>query len=191
VLSGMNGRGVAGATMMIHRFFKKPTPGTPYMILYREALARAHDAADVYDVLAAGKRTCPNNFMVADAAGTSYVIEFDTTRIVKRPARNGGSCGTNYFLSKELEDEGHPVGQSRFRDLEGFLEKEHGKIDVESVRRVLQKVARPWFVNIQSMIFLPRQRAMHISVGGRLPAAEQPFVKLDRNFLFGAWESGK
>jgi hypothetical protein len=191
VLSGMNGRGVAVATMMIHRFLKKPTPGTPYMILYREALARAHEAADVYDVLAAGKRTGPNNLMVADAAGTSYVVEFDATRIAKRPAQDGGACGTNYFLSKELEGVGHPVGRDRFRDLERFLEEEYGKIDVESVRKVLQKVARPWFVNVQSMIFLPRQRAMYISVGGRLPAAEQPFVKLNRDLLFGAWDSGK
>ena len=47
-------------------------------------------------------------------------------------------------------------------------------------------VARPAEMNVQSMIFLPRRRGLHVSKGGALPAAKQPFVHLDKKLLFGA-----
>lgn len=184
VLSGMNAHGVCGATMMIHRA-KKLRPGMPYMIMYREALARARKAADVHAYIEKTKRTCANNFMVVDPTGKAIVVEWDQDLAVARPAANGTLCSTNYFRSEKLHDVGFPIGKGRYASLEEFLERERGHIDLKKVKGALADVARPWYTNVQSMVFLPRRRTLYVSVGGALPAAKQPFVRLDRELLFG------
>lgn len=184
VLSGMNGHGVCGATMMIHRA-KELRPGIPYMIMYREALARARKAADVHTYIAKAKRTCANNFMVVDATGKALVVEWDQDFAVARPATDGTLCSTNYFRSDKLKDVGFPIGKGRYDSLEEFLDRERGHIDLAKVKAVLADVARPWYTNVQSMVFLPRRRTLYVSVGGALPAAKQRFVRLDRELLFG------
>jgi len=188
VLSGMNGHGVCGATMLVHRG-KPLRPGMPYMIMYREALARARKAGDVYDYIDRAKRTCPNNFMVVDATGAAEVVEFDQDVVARRPAARGAVCSTNHFRTKQLAGtEGWRVGEDRYANLAEFLEREHGKIDAEKIRKALGDVATPWLLNVQSMIFLPARRALHVSTGGALPAAKQPFVRLSREVLFGRTE---
>jgi len=185
VLSGMNGHGVCGATMLVHRG-KPLRPGMPYMIMYREALARARKMGDVHDYIDQAKRTCPNNFMVVDATGAAEVIEFDQDVVARRPAAGGTVCSTNHFRTKELAGtEGWRMGEDRYANLEEFLEREHGKIDVDRIRKALGDVATPWLLNVQSMVFLPARRALHVSKGGALPAAKQPFVHLSREVLFG------
>ncbi|MHC4161392.1 MAG: C45 family autoproteolytic acyltransferase/hydrolase [Planctomycetota bacterium] len=188
VLSGMNGHGVCGATMLIHRG-KPLRPGIPYMIMYREALARARKAGDVYTYIDGAERTCPNNFMVVDATGAAEVVEFDQDVVARRPADRGTVCSTNHFRSKELTGkEGWRVGEDRYASLVEFLEREHGKIDVDRIRKALGDVATPWLLNVQSMIFLPARRALYLSKGGALPAATQPFVHLPREVLLGRAE---
>jgi isopenicillin-N N-acyltransferase-like protein len=185
VLSGINAEGVAGATMMIHRRESELRPGVPYMLMYREALHGAKRASDVFDAIAASRRTCPNNFMAVDASGAAEVTEFDADRAVRRAAEHGCLCSTNFFQSAELADAGYPVGKRRHESLERFVRARRGTIDVEAVRAALADVAVPWFLNVQSMIFLPRARALHLSAGGALPAAKQPFIFLDADLLFG------
>lgn len=188
VLSGMNGHGVCGATMLIHRG-KPLRPGMPYMIMYREALSRARKAADVHTYIEGAKRTCPNNFMVVDATGAAEVVEFDQDVVARRPAERGTACSTNHFRSKVLSGkEGWRVGEDRYRSLAEFLEREHGKIDVDRIRKALGDVATPWLLNVQSMVFLPARRALYLSKGGELPAAKQPFVHLTREVLLGRAE---
>ncbi|MHC4956982.1 MAG: C45 family autoproteolytic acyltransferase/hydrolase [Planctomycetota bacterium] len=183
VLSGMNEHGVAGATMMIHRG-KAIRPGVPYMMMYREALTGAKKMADVHDSIAAAKRTCPNNFMVVDATGASEVLEFDQDNVARRPAESGCVCSTNHFRSEELENVGIPLGLLRYKTLDRFLVSEHGKIDLARIKSALKDVATPWFLNVQSMVFLPARREMHVAFGAKLPAAGQRWVHLDRATLF-------
>ncbi len=183
VLSGMNEHGVAGATMMIHGS-GTARPGVPYMLMYRDALANARKTSDVFDRIQKTRRTVPNNFMVADATGASVVIEFDSKHAAFREADTDCACATNHFRTGVLKDTGIPLGVSRYKDLAGFLKQERGRIDVDAVRKALSKVARPWWTNVQSMIFLPRRREMHVSLGGKLPVANQPFVHLTRKVLF-------
>lgn len=185
VLSGMNAQGVAGATMMIHQG-EEIRPGMPYPLLYREALARARTVGDVHDAIAAAKRTCPNNFMVVGPDGTAEVIEWDQARVARRKATRGGLCSTNHFRSDELRGTGWSIGVGRYESLERFLSEERGKIDLAAVQRALADVATPWFLNVQSMVFLPAERSLHLAVGGDLPVARHPFVLLDRETLFGA-----
>jgi len=190
VLSGMNARGVAGATMMIHRRRAELKPGLPYLLLYRDALERADDAGDVLAAIREAPRTLPNNFTVVDASGTALVVEFDAERALARPAEGGAVCSTNFFHSPELQGAGWRIGTRRYESLLAYVEANRGAVDVEGVRGALAEVATPWFLNVQSMVFLPARRALHLSVGGALPAARQPFAFLDAATLFGAEHDG-
>jgi len=189
VLSAMNARGVCGATMMIH-YGSAAKPGVPYMMMYRDALVAAKKASDVGDYFARCKRTVPNNFTVVDETGASEVIEFDATRLARRPPKRGCLCSTNHFRSSKLQGVGWKLGTGRYSTLAEFLEKEYGKIDYDGVRKALKDTATPWYLNVQSMVFLPRKRELHVSVGGKMPAAAQKFARLDRAALFGASLSG-
>jgi hypothetical protein len=126
--------------------------------------------------------------MVVDATGAAEVLEFDQEVVARRPADRGTVCSTNHFRSKELGKEGWRVGEDRYASLQEFLERERGRIDAERIRKALGDVATPWLLNVQSMIFLPARRALHLSKGGTLPAAKQPFVLLSREVLLGRAE---
>ena len=189
MLSGMNEHGVAGATMMIHRG-EELRPGLPYMIMYREALLGARTAADVHGLIAKCARTCPNNFMVVDGQGRSEVIEYDQEKVVRRGTDDEAICSTNCFVSDEMQDRAWSLGTARYGKLERFLAERRGSIDLDAVIAALRDVATPWFMNVQSMVFLPARRELELSVGGKLPAADQPFVRLDRAMLFGDWDAG-
>ena len=155
------------------------------MLLYRRALEQAGSIDDVTRTIKSGARTCPNNFMTMDATGASAVIEWDAGKVAVRRPDNGGLCSTNYFRSDVLKDVGTPLGLNRYDDLSEFLSRRHGRIGIDEVKAVLRKVARPWYVNVQAMIFLPRRKTMHVAVAERLPAASQPYVELDAATLFG------
>jgi len=188
VLSGMNAHGVCGATMMIHHG-TDARPGMPYMLMYRDALALARKTADVGDYVARSKRTVPNNFTVVDATGAAEVLEYDATRFARRPTKGGGVCSTNHFRSRELKDIGWRLGTRRYETLDALLydrERDGGKIAYDDVRKALRDTAVPYYLNVQSMVFLPTKRELHLSVGGKLPAAKQHFATLDRATLFGA-----
>jgi len=160
VLSGMNSRGVCGATMMIH-YGSAAKPGIPYMMMYRDALVAAEKTGDVAAYFARCKRTIPNNFTVVDATGAAEVIEYDATLLARRPADRGGVCSTNHFRSDTLKGIGWDLGVSRYETLDEFLRTEHGKIDYDGVRKALRDTATPWYLNVQSMVFLPRKRELH------------------------------
>jgi hypothetical protein len=184
VLSGMNSEGVAGATMLVH-MGRERQAGLPYLLMYRQALEGARTKDDVYASISKAKRTSSNNFMVVDATGASDVIEFDPEVVVRRPAAQGCNCSTNFFASDELCDRCVPMGTGRYKNLAAFLERERGRIDLELVKQALADVATPFYLNVQAMVFLPAKREIHVSEGGRLPAAKQPYVHLTREMLFG------
>jgi predicted choloylglycine hydrolase len=184
VLSGMNSEGVAGATMLVHKG-RARRPGLPYLLMYREALSAARAKDDVYAAISKAKRTSSNNFMVVDATGASEVIEFDPEATVRRRAAHGCACSTNFFASDELKNLCMPMGKERYETLADFLERERGRIDLDLVKRALEDVATPFYLNIQSMVFLPAKLEIHVSEGQDLPAAKQPYVRLTKDVLFG------
>ncbi len=183
VLSGMNEHGVTGATMMIHQG-KEIQPGLPYMMIYREALMGARKMGDVFESIKAATRTCPNNFMVVDATGAAEVVEWDQSTVARRAGQAGCLCSTNYFRTPQLSDTGRRWGTGRYKSLDRFLKTERGRIDLAGIKRALKDVARPWFLNVQAMIFLPARASMHLAVGDKLPAAGQRWVHLSRDVLF-------
>lgn len=184
VLSGMNSEGVSGATMLVHKG-RARRPGLPYLMMYRQALSAARAKDDVYAAISKAKRTSSNNFMVVDATGASEVIEFDPEAAVRRPAVHGCVCSTNFFASEDLRDLCMPMGKERYETLAEFLERERGRIDLGLVKKALADVATPFYLNIQSMVFLPGEREIHLSEGQELPAAKGPYVRLTREVLFG------
>ena len=183
VLSGMNEHGVAGATMMIHQG-NEIRPGLPYMMMYREALTAARKTGDVFETIRTATRTCPNNFMVVDSTGAAEVIEWDQDIVARRSTKDGGVCSTNHFRTSKLAGTGWKVGTARYRTLSRFLEDEHGDIDLAGIKQALKDVAKPWFLNVQAMIFLPARQELHVAVGDKLPAAGQRWVHLERDVLF-------
>jgi len=187
VLSGMNADGVAGATMMIHGGERRP--GLPYLLMYRQALEQARKADDVFASISAAKRTCSNNFTVVDATGAAFVIEFNPATVLRRVAEKGAVCSTNLFISDELRDLCIPVGEGRYESLTGFLEQERGEIDLAAVQSALADVAKPWYLNVQAMVFLPARRSIDLAKGDKLPAAKEPYVHLSRDLLFGPDET--
>jgi hypothetical protein len=122
--------------------------------------------------------------MVVDETGAAEVIEFDSEVLARRGPDETGICSTNHFLTEELQGEAWRLGLRRYRSLQAFLRENNGRIDLQGVRQALVDVA-PWLVNVQSMVFLPKKRSLYLSVGGKLPAAKQPFVYLDKEVLFG------
>ncbi|MFI5403202.1 MAG: C45 family autoproteolytic acyltransferase/hydrolase [Planctomycetota bacterium] len=184
VLSGMNSEGVSGATMLVHKG-RERRPGLPYLLMYRQALEGAKTKDDVFASISKAKRTSSNNFMVVDATGASEVIEFDPEEAVRRPATNGCSCSTNFFASDELRELCIPMGKDRHKSLVAFLEREHGRIDLDLVKRALADVANPFYLNVQAMVFLPAKQEIYLAAGAELPAAKQPYVHLTRDVLFG------
>lgn len=184
VLSGMNGHGVCGATMMIHSS-ESARPGIPYMLLYREALARARTADEVHAILEAAPRTCPNNFMAVDPTGAAFVTEFTADKAFRRGIERDTLCSTNFFHTAAASAQSRPVGEDRYDILRDFLQREHGQIDLQGVLEQLAATGTPWYLNVQAMVFLPRKREIYLSVGGRLPAARQRFVRLDSSVLLG------
>jgi predicted choloylglycine hydrolase len=190
VLSGMNAHGVCGATMLIHGVERRP--GMPYLLMYREALSRARKAEDVAAYFATVPRTCANNFMVVDPTGASEVVEFDPKTIARRTGERGCVCSTNHFRSETLHSVGwSSPGRSRYEKLAAYLERAHGSIDAAGVREALRDVAKPWVMNVQSMIFFPRERSLELAVGDSLPIAQHPFQEIDREMLFGGGETAK
>jgi hypothetical protein len=184
VLSGMNGNGVAGATMQIHKG-RELRPGLPYMLMYRQALEGARTKEDVFASISKAKRTCPNNFMVVDATGAADAIEYDPESVVRRQAEAGCLSSTNFYVSDEMRDRCLPMGKERYETLAAFLARERGHIDLDLVKRALADVATPFYMNVQAMVFLPARGEIHLSEGGDLPAAKQPYVRLTRDVLFG------
>ena len=123
--------------------------------------------------------------MVVDPTGTAEVLEWDQEIVARRPAQDGCAYSTNFFRSRELAGTGWKLGVMRYNRLEEFVEREHGAIDVEKIKSVLGRVATPWFLNVQSMIFLPKKLELHLATGDKLPIAAQRWVHIPRRVLFG------
>ena len=70
--------------------------------------------------------------------------------------------------------------------LEKFLEAEHGKITIDGMRQALRDTAKPFYLNVQSMIFVPKRRELWVSSRRKMPVSRGPFVAFDEKTLFGA-----
>lgn len=175
VLSGTNDAGLCVATL-VSLTQQGVQPGLPYCLMYRRVLELCATPDEAVALVERTRRTSANNLAVAGPRGEPVVIEFSPQRVaVRRPIRDVLLC-TNHFRSKAHTPEPKPVFW-RFPRIEKLSQEHHGRIDVAACKLMLQACQmRDW--TMQSMVFEPAERRVHLSVG-RMPAASGPYVILD------------
>ncbi len=184
VLSGMNEKGLCGATMDVYRDARKAYPGSlPRFLFYREVLSRN---ATVDQVLRAARGVhclSGGNFMVADAAGRAAVLESDGKKWAFRRPQGGALFATNFFRSPSL---GGPHPCRRYSLLEKQVQRR--KVFSPRILKGVLRMAALGPINVQCMVFRPASREIDFAFG-RIPAAASPFHRLVRKDLFGALQS--
>ncbi len=184
VLSGMNEKGLCGATMDVYRDSRKANPGAiPRFLFYRELLSRN---STVDQVLQAARGTIclsGGNFTTADARGGAAVLESNGKKWAFRRPKEGALFATNFFRSPSL---GGPHPCRRY----SLLERQVKKRPVFSPRilRGVLRMAALGPINVQCMVFRPASREIDFAFG-RVPAAASPFHHLGRMELFGRVQS--
>ncbi len=181
VLSGMNEKGLCGATMDVYRDSRKAYPGAiPRFLFYRELLSLHATVKEVLEAARGVECLSGGNFMVADALGEAAVLESDGKRWAIRRPREGALYATNFFRSPSL---GGPHPCRRY----SLLEKQAARRKTFTPR-ILQGVLRMAAlgpINVQCMVFRPASREIFFAFG-RLPAAASTFHPLGGKELFGA-----
>ena len=184
VLSGINEKGLCGATMDVYRDARKAYPGAiPRFLLYRELLSRNATVEEVVQAARGVSCLSGGNFMVADAKGGAAVLESPGKGWAVRRPEKGALFATNFFRSPSL---GGPHPCRRFT----LLEKQVRKRKVFTLR-ILQGVLRMAAlgpINVQCMVFRPASREILFAFG-RIPAAATRFHHLGRKEIFGALQS--
>jgi predicted choloylglycine hydrolase len=181
-LSGMNSDGLSVCTMVVSRPGDAVKEGIPYTLLYRKVLEETATVDDAVATLKAAKRAASNNLMIADAKGDAKVAEYTADQLATRTFDGGVVAATNYFESKEMPGNS-VIGKERYLALRGYAKLHAGKLDDRDLLSVMNTVAIP-FMCVQSMRFYPESRRLDLAIGG-IPATKRPFVRFDKDALFG------
>lgn len=186
VLSAQNDS-VALSVMVVHDE-RGCAAGVPFELAFRRAIETASSSADVQRTLEALPLTVANNLTVVDKEGDARVLEITAKgKIVARhPDRKGHLASTNHFNSSELREARTSLtylsSLRRLEAVERVCAKED-RIGIDAAITALRASA-PARINVQSMIFEPREGTLRVALG-KPPAADRPFVKLDRATLLG------
>ncbi|NUN48392.1 MAG: hypothetical protein HUU15_06140 [Candidatus Brocadiae bacterium] len=172
VLSGMNEHGLSLAVMNVYNK-KDSCEGVPYVLLFRRVLERCRTFDEARKLLEESKRTCGNNLMVADAAGRCGVFELDHEEFRLREPENGSVIATNHWRLGGKDPAQTCPRWFRLNQLETAW---HGKIGLAEAKKLLQSVPQG-DLTLQAMIFLPREREIHLACG-ELPATKGRFRRL-------------
>ena len=158
-------------------------------MMYRRILERCATAEAAVELVRATRRTCANSLAVADPEGEPIVIEFTPDAVAVRRPERGVLFATNHFRSLPPEPGGSRAFCERYIDLERLAARRLGRIDVAALQQMLRAVQmtekRHRSSTLQSMVFEPAARRLHLSVG-HLPAAEGTYVALDCAGLLAA-----
>jgi predicted choloylglycine hydrolase len=180
LLSGMNDAGLCVATLISYSQ-KGVEPGLPYPMLYRRILEECATPEAAERLVREAPRTCANSLAVAAPKREPLIIEFTPERVAVRRPERGVLVATNQFRSPEQVREPTLVCE-RFATLERLAARHHGRIGVATLQEMLRAVqmteARQGAATLQSMVFEPETRRLHLSVG-HLPAAEGTYVTID------------
>lgn len=179
VLSGQSAD-LALAVMVVHNA-DGARAGVPFQLAFRRVLEEADDAAAAERLLRSLPLTVTNNLMVVDRAGDARVLELHPDGIVARgPDRDGRLVATNHFLSRERREPRLSIeyvsSLRRYRAVCDVVD-DRGPVDLERARRALDAASVP--ITVQSMIFLPAERALEVSLPARGDATEGRWVRLE------------
>jgi isopenicillin-N N-acyltransferase like protein len=181
-ISGMNDVGLSVTINEINRSKdgsdSLDTEGMPMLGLFRKILEECTTVAEAEKLLRANKRTSYFCLTVCDQK-TGVVFETTPKTVAVRKPDLGVCCCTNHFLTDELSV---TTKCSRYPKLEA-LQKGGDKLGVDEVIKGLHAVNQgPW--TLQSMVFEPDARVLHLSYATGKPATGFPFKKLDLGPLF-------
>jgi len=180
VLSGMNEHGLAVANMEVPRKLKAPV-AVPCSILYRTILERCSTVDEAIALLRSSKRQTENNLMLMDAAGNRAVVEIGTTDLVVRRAE----ADEPLFSTNHTRGENNQSTQRcwRYDYLKKSTGRQAGAISLKQLQTLLAGVQQEG-MTMQSMIFEPATRVMHLAVG--IDAASREMVRIDVDSLLRA-----
>jgi isopenicillin-N N-acyltransferase-like protein len=173
VLTGMNEHGLTLANMEVRRGPRVPS-AMPYTMLYRTVLERCRTVDDAVELLRATPRQSANNLMLMDAAGTRAVVEITPEGVAVRYGRDDAALiSTNHQRGEDAASSGRCDRYDFLRDASA---ESFGEIDVPRVESMLAGAAQGE-LTMQSMVFEPANRVVHLSTGKN--AARGEFHRLD------------
>jgi len=181
VVSGMNDAGLCVATL-VSLSGKGAQPGVPFCMMYRQILEQCTTPAEALALVKKTRRTSPNNLAVAVPKGEPLVIEFSPTVVAVRRPTDGVLLCANHFRSPEHVAAPKPIDH-RYATLTRLAEKHRGRIDPAALKTMLQAVRQ--HMTLQSMIFEPAARRLHLSIG-TVPSSDGPYRTIDCARLLAA-----
>lgn len=186
VLSGMNDAGLAVATLDVYRC-KDGSPlfdpsGTPLTFCYRRVLEECATVREAEKLLRQVKPTTWSNLTVCDTQG-GVVFELTPNHVVvRRPVDDALAC-TNHFRTPQLS-----VGV-RCRRYAVFRQAMKApQFTLRDVARLMHEVNQGENT-IQTMIFEPAARRLHVALG-RGPVSARPLNVLPLRPLLAGRPSG-
>jgi isopenicillin-N N-acyltransferase-like protein len=181
-ISGMNDQGLS---LAINEIFatkdkspKSDLKGVPMLMLFRKLLEECATVDDVEKMLKETRRTTYFCLTVCDKKG-GCVFEVTTKNVVARKAIDNVCCCTNHFRTDEL-----CVGKvcKRYSILEK-AQQGGEKLGADDIARELHKVNQAEYT-VQSMVFEPAEKVLHLAYGGGKSATEKKLVKLELGPIF-------
>jgi isopenicillin-N N-acyltransferase like protein len=169
VVSGMNQDGLCVANLLVMGF-SFPRRGTPYLFLIRKALEECSTVEEAAELFRKSKRTLPHNIFVADSK-TAAVLECTPGRVrLRRIKGDGPLLCSNSFARKSAR---YCRRYRRMAQLSGGTRR----FDVARISKLLDAVSLR-SINIQSMVFVPADMKLHVSMK-KAPASAGTFVEID------------
>lgn len=185
-VSGMNDAGLAIAS---HEVFGSQAKGVynkrgvPFAMAYRRILEECTTVDEAVKLLQGIERACVTSLVISDPK-EGAVIEVTPKEIAVRRFKNRPGVCTNHFCTKQLSDDSTPTDfhtSDRFK----ALTETSGKIEkmtVNNVRECLHE-ANLKDLTIQTLIFEPGKRTLHLSIG-KGPTTAKKLTTLDLNKLW-------
>jgi len=211
--SGINAAGLSIASNEANTENDQDRQGRSHLQMLAEILQTAESLEDARAFIESQDRMSAESYMIADGdAGTAAVFEMTAShRAVRELSDDGVVMLTNHYIEPEMVPYHveYPDGASsktRLQRLSQLLPPDgadtlYGTFDLESTVAVLRDNYNPYHDTmvpqdqfdeggtianngcIHSMIFLPRQRAFYLAVGG-IPIPLNDFVGFSLDELF-------
>ena len=181
-ISGMNDQGLCLAIDEINGSKdgspKSDLKGTPMLMIFRKILEECSTVEEAEKLLKESKRTTYFCLTVCDKKG-GRVLETTPKNVIPRLAIDHICCCTNHFRTDELS-----LSKKCFRyDKLEKIQKGINKLDVDGVAQALHTVNQGAFT-VQSMVFQPAERKLHLAFGGGKSATAQKLTEIDLTALF-------
>lgn len=181
VVSGMNDAGLSLTLNEIRKAADKSPPldeaGVPRNYLLRRVLEECATVADAETLMRSLPRTSYGSITLCDKEGGA-VFEMTPKSLNVRRATNGVVLCTNHFRSDGLSH--GPFQCWRYERLIKTQDADR-KLGVDEVKRELQAVTQLLWT-MQSMVFEPRERVLHLNWSASGNAAAGKWKTLDALF---------